>query len=129
MSGSPNTMNRLPLPVFFSSPAMCRVWVHLGFEDRQRGEAVQFGSVRVEGERAGDQHVEPRLRRLTRCGYEIDARKRAELRSDQDGGAPLYRLLVILLDENAFGADILARPTADRIELDPVSLWALLDAS
>ena len=111
MSGSPKTTNRLPLPVFFSSPAMCRSGFILAFRIGSGAELGQLGGVRVEGEGAGDQHVEARLGRLARGGDEIDAGERAELRADQDGGAALSAVLA--LHEDAFGADVLARPAGD----------------
>ena len=49
MSGSPNTTNRLPLPVFFSSLGHVQVGVHLGLQDRQRAEAA---SARRNGRRS-----------------------------------------------------------------------------
>ena len=91
-----------------------QVGVHLGLEDRQRAELGELGSVRVEIEGAGDQHVEARFGGLAGGGDEIDARDGAEFRPHEDAGAALG----LAFGRSALGADIFARPALQRGEPD-----------
>jgi hypothetical protein len=83
MSGSPKTTNRLPAPVFFNSPAMCRSGFMRAL-DRDAADPLELGGVGVEIEGAGDHHIEPRVGRLARRVDEVGALHRAEFGAKKD---------------------------------------------
>ena len=87
MSGSPKMTNRLPLPVFLRSSAMCRSAFMRALSTGMRPSLLNSVAVRVVVERAGDQHVEVGIAGLARGRDQIGARDGAELRADEDGGA------------------------------------------
>ena len=66
MSGSPKMTKRLPLPVFLRS-ATVQVGVHASLEHGMRPSLVN-SVVWASFERAGDQHVEPRIASLAGGG-------------------------------------------------------------
>ena len=68
---------------------MCRSGFILAFRIGSGPSLESSRGVRVEGEGAGDQHVEARLRCLARGGGEVDAGDGAEFRADEDRGAAL----------------------------------------
>ena len=61
MSGSPKTTNKLPVPVFFNSSAMCKVCIHSCLQHRDATELVEFARMSLEVEGAGDKHVKARI--------------------------------------------------------------------
>jgi len=67
-SGSPNSTNRLPLPVFLRILGHVKVGIHPGLEDGQRREPGDVGNLGVEIERAGDERIETSLGGLTGGG-------------------------------------------------------------
>ena len=92
MSGSPNTTNRLPLPVFLRSLGHVQVGVHPRLEHRDAARACSNSvGVRVVVEGAGDQHVEAGIARLARGGDQIGPGDRAELRADEDAARACCR--------------------------------------
>jgi hypothetical protein len=70
MSGSPKMTNRLPLPVFFRSSAMCRS-AFMRALSTGCGRACELGGVGVVVEGAGDQHVEAGVAGLAGGGDQV----------------------------------------------------------
>ena len=98
MSGSPKMTNRLPLPVFFRSAAMCRSAFMRAFSTGSRpsrSNSVVWALV-VEG--AGDQQVELPVRRFAGGLDQVWPRDRAELRADEDRRAAQGALLLAALE-------------------------------
>ena len=89
MSGSPKMTNRLPLPVFFRSSAMCRSAFMRALSTGMRPSLSNSDGVGVVVEGAGDQHVEAGVAGLAGGGDQIGAGDGAELRADEDRGALL----------------------------------------
>ena len=87
MSGSPKITNRLPLPVFFRSPAMLQVGVHARLEDGDAAELAELGGVRLVTERTGDQHIVVGVGGFAGGGDQIGAGDGAELGADEDARA------------------------------------------
>ena len=93
MSGSPKTTKRLPLPVFFSSSAMCRSGFIRAF---RIGSGPSLASSEAWASKLKAQAISTSKRAsvgLARGGDEVGARDRAEFRADEDRGAALGRRL------------------------------------
>src|SRR5579883_1174411 len=97
--------------------------IHLGLEDRQRPQLVEFGRMGLEVEAAGYQRVEARIQRFARSGGQVGAADRAEFRADEDGSA----FFALSLHEPAFGGDPRTWPAGDGREGDAVGFLGLLD--
>ena len=91
MSGSPKMTKRLPLPVFFSSPAIWRSAFMRALQNRDAAEVGELRRVGLVVERAGDQHIEAGVACLARCRHQIRAGNGAEFWADEDSSALLRR--------------------------------------
>ena len=123
MSGSPNTTNRLPAPVFFSS-RHAQVLVHARLQHPQPAEVQGLvADMGLEGEAADDQHVE-QVRRLARGLEHVRLGDGAVFGADEDRGAPLLALLLVA----PLGMHEAARPRLQARELQPLALLGVLHA-
>ena len=80
MSGSPKMTNKLPLPVFFKSSAMCKSAFMRAFKHRDAAKFVELRGVGFVVERARDQHVKIRVAGFAGGGNQVGALDGAELR-------------------------------------------------
>ena len=87
---------------------MWRVGVHAGLEDWDAAEFVEFRGVGVVVEGAGDQDIEVGVRGLAHRRHEIGTGDGAELRADEDAGAPLGIAVGFAFDVGCLGADEIA---------------------
>ena len=126
MSGSPKITNRLPLPVFLRSSAMCRSAFIRALSTGMRPSLLELGRVGVVVEGAGDEHVEAGVAGLARGRHQVGPWHGAELGTDEDRGALLDRPRA--LDVAPLGADEPARPRGQGREDDLVLLVRLLHA-
>ena len=70
-----------------------QVGVHARLEDGDSAESLEFGRMRIIIERTRDQHVEPASAASRAARTSSLPRHRAELRPDEDAGAPLRAAL------------------------------------
>ena len=100
------------------------VGVHAGLEHWYPPKLSEFRGVRFVIEGAGDQNIECSIAGLAGGGDEIGALDRAELRTDEDGGA----FLGLAFHVPAVGANQIAGPRGERGEVYPVVFVCLLDS-
>ena len=81
MSSSPKMTNRFPLAGVLQVAGHVQVGVHARLEDGDAADLPELRCVGLVVERAGDQHVEADVRRLSGSGDQIRARDGAELGS------------------------------------------------
>src|SRR5579863_7048218 len=114
-SGSPNTTNMLPRPVFLSSSDMCMSGLIRAFRILRlpRLASSEEWASKLKAQAISTSN---RIHRLAGRGDEVLAADRAVLRADQDGGAPFRTVLAF--DEGAAGADEVAGPGRQALEDD-----------
>ena len=105
----------VPLPRVLQVGGHAEVAVHPGLEHWNAAKAVEVGRVGVVVRGAGHEHIEAGIGGLLGGGDKVGAGHGPELRSDEDGGAPLGAGVRVTLGVAPLGADQLARPRFSRI--------------
>ncbi len=124
MSGSPKTTNRLPEPVFFNSPAMCRS----GF---MRAFRIGMRPIRSNSAEWASKLKAQAITTSNRASAASRAASTRSARATVPNSGPrkiAARRSRVAFEVAAFGADQIARPWRQRREGDAVLLVRLLHA-